>query len=295
MYFLRQPYPYYYGHPSLWKSSGIVFLFTFVFYYFFQPFEVNSGEHKFPFAWISLLHALIPPVILLIQGYIYWILLKVEDSWAVYKEFIFFGSFLLFVGLAQFLLRDLIYDNPENWSFKYLQEELLHTFLIGGIFVAIAIPINFNRLYIRNVQKAQTLSIDHPLSISRKLISIKTHVKSESFELDVNEFLFAKSDRNYLKILISTETGIKKELKRMAIKELQQQIEASANIMQTHRSYLINLDKIEEVRGNAQGYTLTFQHCNVYAAVSRNRIQAFELRLQSLANNMLSHHPYKKD
>lgn len=282
--FLKQPYPYYYrnGDGLLWKFSGLVFLFAFTFYYFFQPFDINRVEHKFSFFWISLVHAILPSAVLLIQAYVYWAIIKAERNWTIAKEFIFFGIFLLIVGTAQFLIRDLIYINPENWSLKYLREELTNTFLVGGIFLAIAIPVNFNRLYNKNVQRARAINANHRFSTPSKTIHVETQVKSENFELDISAFLFAKSDRNYLEIFVSTGVDVKKQLKRLTIKEFQNQIARDGNVLQTHRSYLVNLDKVDSVTGNAQGYKLTFKNCDEFAAVSRNRIQEFEICLKRL-------------
>lgn len=279
--FLKQPYPYYYQKKGIWLYSAIVFAFTFVFYYVFLPFEINTKEHKYSFVGISAIHALVPFILMPIQGYLYQYRLRKARPWKVSDEFIFYGIFLFLTGLAQYLIRDIIYENPHNRQLKYVLEELRNTFLIGGIFIAIAVSVNFNRLYHKHIQKAGVLAINDPTVFAGRHITIHTQVKSESFDLRIDQFLFARSDGNYLNIFLQSDKETTSTLKRLTLNDLKNQIEKVGNFMQTHRSYLVNLDKLEQVTGNAAGFTLTFQHCTETALVSRKLIRSFETQLKA--------------
>jgi hypothetical protein len=280
--FLNEPYPYYYHLRSIGTIALVVFAFTFLFYFLLQPFDVNVDEHYYNFFWISIIHAIPSTIIILIQGLLTSKLIKRTDQWTVKQEFIFFSFFLLFVGIAQFLIRDLIYINAENWSMKYLLEEVRNTFLVGGVFIIISVPLNFYRMKAGNSKRASSLPNYSAIETPKKILSLSTKVKSEAFNLNLDDFLFARSEGNYLVFIIKKGTQTKKVLKRLSINDLMSQISVQDNIIQSHRSYVINIDSIDRITGNAAGFKIFFRYGEETALVSRNRIKLFEQRLKEL-------------
>lgn len=280
--FLHQCYPFYYRGKSLRIFTIIVFLFSFTFYFVFEPFEINRAEHRLSFISTCLMHAIVPSIIILLLGAFLSLSPAIEDKWNIKKEFIFFSVYLLFIGLGQFLIRDLIYNNPENWSLKYVIEETKNTFSTGVLFVGIFVPINYGRLSKQNLLKANLINTQ--LSTTQiqidKSIFIQTQIKSEDFRLDVSKFLFSRSERNYLEIYIEENNEVKKVLKRISTIELEKQLGDCQNIIKTHRSFLVNIGHIDNVTGNAQGYKLKIKGCNEQVLVSRNRIKALESRMK---------------
>lgn len=279
--FLIQPYPLYYSGRTLWIISGLLFIMSIFFNYFFEPFEVSVPEHKMDFFWISFIHALIPILVLQLLS-LFFLIPKVEENWAIGKEIRFVFLFVLLVGFAQFLIRDIIYDNPNNWSFRYLYEEIRNTFLVGTLFVLILVPLNFIRLNSKNIKNASVLNASHDLlePIQNSKISIKTNLKNENLEFDINSLLFARADGNYVELFLREEK-INKVLKRITIKELESVLKPYSNIVKTHRSYLVNMYHIKNITGNAQSYKLQLNNFDETIPVSRNMITNFNARMKS--------------
>lgn len=280
--FLKQPYPFYFQGTSLWILSGLLFAMSLGFNYLFEPFIVNPTEHKMDFFWISCVHALMPVLVLLVLAFI----IKkpnIEETWTIKKESLFIGVLLLLIGISQFLIRDIIYDNPNNWSFGYFFEEIRNTFLIGSLFILVLVPLNFMRLNAKHIKRAKLLNTSHdafdPLKKSR--IVINTNLKSDDFQLDVNNLLFAKAEGNYVEFYIK-ENSINRIIKRMTIKELEATLSPFDNIIKTHRSYLVNLYYIKNVTGNAQGYKLELDNYNESVPVSRNLIDQFNKQMKHM-------------
>ncbi|WP_299159034.1 LytTR family DNA-binding domain-containing protein [uncultured Tenacibaculum sp.] len=268
--YLLQPYPFYYQGKSLKIILLLFFLMTFLFNYAFEPFNVEYTEHKMNYFWITLIHSL-TPVIILSFLFIIGSIWKLEEKWNVVKEAFLIFSFFLMVGLVQFLIRDLIYDNPNNWSLQYLYEEIRNTFLVGTLFVLILIPLNFNRLNTKHGNRATLLNN----AIGDKLTTEypKTNnIKVNDFEFNNNQFLFAKAEGNYTEVYLNAQNPTKK-LIRTTLKNLETLLQAHPNILKTHRSYLVNCNYIEKIEGNAQGYQLHIGNYKV--PVSRNKIQKF--------------------
>lgn len=275
--FLRQPYPYYFNQQGLGKLVLAILFLSFFFLYFFEPFKVVTEEHRIAYFWICFLHAAVSSGVFY-GCYTLINFLKIdEQKWTITREaggLIF--TFLL-IGLANFLLRDIVYDNPNNWSLQYLYEEIRNTFLVGIMMILILVPLNFARIYSRNSRKAelhQAASEKNSPTFSQ--VFIETQLKADDFILDLESFLFAKAEGNYLEFHFTSESEKKKQLKRITIKDLEAQLATFSYIIKTHRSYLVNLKNVTEVSGNAQGYQLTMKQNSANVPVSRGSLNKFD-------------------
>lgn len=250
---------------------------TFFFNYAFEPFDVDYSEHKMNYFWITMIHSLTPFIVLYAISLV-GKALKLEDKWNIVKEAFLIFLFFLIVGLIQFLIRDIIYDNVNNWSLHYLYEEIRNTFLVGSLFITILIPINFNRLNTRNTKAANALNYN----IKENFLTtnqVKNSLKIDNLKLDIDQFMFAKSEGNYLEIYLNEEYP-NKVLIRVTLKNLESLLKPYPNLIKTHRSYLVNSNYIEKIKGNAQGYQL---HINKYIVpVSRNMITNFNLSMRRI-------------
>jgi cell shape-determining protein MreD len=282
--FLSQPYPFYYQGQLLITSSLILLVAVFFFNYLIEPFEVNTREHRMPFVFICLIHALIPAIL-------YWFCFSrlqkipgLDERWNIRREILVVVSLLILIGIVQFLIRDLIYNNPNNWSWRYFYEEIRNALLVGTLFSCIFVPANFNRLYRQNRSHAEALPEVKPLQVvyEHKLIPIQTQVKNDDFLLDAATLLFVRAEKNYVEIYLSNGRQVDKLLKRISMKELEAQLTDLPFLVKTHRSYLVNLVAIEEVSGNAQGYRLRIKQCDEAIPVSRNLIPVFEEKRKAI-------------
>lgn len=306
--FLSSKYPFYYKGKERFIFLGIIFLMSFGFNYFFEPFDTNFSEHKMSYFYIHLVHAFVSLFIFLILSFVLNLFDIKEENWTLKKELIFIAFLLFFIGIGQFLIRDLIYTNPNNWTINYLAEEILNAFLVGFLLACIIIPINqlllfqkySNQAILLNKKENPDSKIEEEVEQkeekieyqteenfvkntvsspqSNPIIFIKTAIEQEDFELNINQFLYAKSEGNYVEIY--TFNADKKEIKnvkRITLSNFSKQLSDFSFILQIHRSYLVNLKKVSEVNGNAQGYKLqlgNFMGSNV--PVSRSYISAFQ-------------------
>lgn len=283
--FLSQPYPFYYRGKTLFVISSCIFAVTFLFNYFFQPFQVNLLEHRMGYVWICIIHALIPSLLFLVLFSLIQKIDSIDEKWNVKVEIWVILLYLILVGILNFLVRDFIYTNPDNWSAYHFWVELKNTLLAGILFIFIFIPLNFKRLHDRYREKSAQLIPFQP-SIKpveiEKIIPIKTQLIVDNFELKINQFLFAKAEKNYVEIYIEHENGIQKMVKRITLTELENQLKVFSFVMKTHRSYLVNLKKIESISGNAQGYQLKLRDFKNSIPVSRSKISTFEEKIAIL-------------
>ena len=277
--FLRKPYPFYYQGKDLWLLLLLVGLMSVVFLFFFKPFDVNVDEHKMSFFAISIMHTAVGVLVLLLCALGLRIFQVRSDMWTVGKDIAFLTVVLIVIGVGQYLIRDLIYDNPNNWSLQYLSEEVRNAFMIGILFILILVPLNHNRLQAKNARRAMGIHNLQPTVTRKQPLFIKTQLKQDDFTLEPSEFLFAIADRNYVEIHTLQNGALQKSLKRISLRSLERQLDPISHILRTHRSYLVNLQYLESISGNAQGYHLKMRHSDVAILVSRTLIPDFEERL----------------
>ena len=283
--FLSQPYPFYYEGRDLWVIAGLVFFMTFIFTYFFEPFIVYEPEHRVNYFYICLIHSTTPVVILCLWSLFYKLKNKATEKWNVKREIFFVMIFFLLIGIGQFLIRDIIYDNPDNWSWYYLYEEIRNTFLVGTLFAAILIPLNLNYQFYKNQKQALALFpflVSDDVTTHSSSVFIKTQVKNDDFYMVPDDFIFARSDGNYMEVYLMNGNTAEKIVKRLTVKELEAQLCKYPFIMKTHRSYLVNLKGVGTITGNAQGYRLKIKNYNETLPVSRYMISEFNKRFQLL-------------
>ncbi|WP_394748933.1 LytR/AlgR family response regulator transcription factor [Spongiimicrobium salis] len=275
--YLREPYPYYYKNgKKLFFLLLFIAVLSFLFSYFFEPFEVNVAEHKIHSLWILVIHAFTPLPIAFV--YLRMVNVKKDENaiWTLGKELRHLSIILLLIGFWSFLVRDFIYTNPDNWSLRYLWEEIRNTFLVGFLLLMLILPFNLERLIKRHNKALKKIQFKTPGRELRKgLITIQGNTLEEDVELRMEDFLFAKVEGNYTEIFSFSSQRLHKTLVRVPLKVLEEQLQTYGDVYRTHRSYLVNLNAIVTISGNAQGYLLTLKNCSLLVPVSRSKINDF--------------------
>ena len=74
--------------------------------------------------------------------------------------------------------------------------------------------------------------------------------EKDSIELFAESLFYIESSDNYSTIFYEKAGKLQKELLRSSLTRLESQI-SSESIVRCHRSFIVNLDKVEKVTGNA--------------------------------------------
>lgn len=275
--YIREVYPFYYNDlREVFIFLCLLVISSFFFTYLFEPFQINPEEHRLKTYWIHLIHAFIPLPVSMAYFYVLNKRVKRTEEWTIGKEFCHLAALLFITGLLSFLIRDFIYTNPDNWSLRYLFEEIRNTFLIGSLLLMILLPLNLERLLNRHKTLSKTLAPQPKPRAYAESIHIQTEILTEGFELDINTFLYAKVEANYTEFLFEEAGAIKRLVKRIRLGQLEKQVEGFPHLCRVHRSYLVNVDSVRSVSGNAQGYILDLNaSVDLRVPVSRSKIAAF--------------------
>lgn len=276
MLFLKQPYPFFHQGKKLLTIAALILIFAFLFEFLLEPFNVARSEHYFSYWIISLLHSANAATIYILFSLAASQFINEED-WKIYKEISFFMILFLLIGIGQFFIREMIYDNPFNVSLRYFIEEIKNTYLVGTIILFIISVINLKFLTKRNQQRANQISVPKmEIESDPDTIKIKAQLTSDHFDLPPADLLCIKSDGNYLEFFLKNGEKPQKKVKRMTLKSAEDQLSSYSFIIKTHRAFLVNIQQVEKVSGNAQGYQLSIKNLDFQVPVSRSRIELFD-------------------
>jgi hypothetical protein len=163
-----------------------------------------------------------------------------SNKWYVWNEIIFVLLALVLMISASYLYNYLYVNKlPLSlgswWSFMRG---------IGSPFVVILAPFwIYMRVRSGIIEKQEVIS-------EQKQVVISGQNKNESFRLSPQDFIYAQSQQNYAVIYYQTEDGqVDKKMIRITLAQLNDQIPTA---IQVHRSYLVNPDFLNEIKGNAR-------------------------------------------
>jgi len=281
-------YPRRYRPENLLTTAAVIFGIILIFLLLFKPFGVSEPEQKINYFLICCLHALSPALII----YCYFITLNYLrrrnlqfKSWTLLREYGHIGVVLLLIGIAGFLMRDLIYLNPDNWSLHYLWEEIRNSFVAGSLFYFF---LRLTDFYFQSQKGAPFVLQFIPLNSEQEkadiqpLLFVKTQVKQDDFSLHLSDLLFVKAEGNYIEVTTLTNGQLKTELKRISLTQFESQLSAYPHFFRCHRAYLVNMLYVEKVAGNSQGYLLAFAATPLKVPVSRAQLESFNSRYKQL-------------
>ena len=196
------------------------------------------------------------------------------EYWTVGKSLLFGIILVISVGLANTLFA-FKFDNPNSRSeiIPFLLAVVYRTFIIGvvpSIIFHFWLEKKLYKRYYLGAAKINKLFKDQPNEeIELKKVSFKTQNNNEEVILFEEELIYIKSEGNYCQIFYQESNTQKKILLRNTLKNMEESLKNSNRILRCHKSYIINLDKVLHVKGNARGYSFIVDGFNYPVPVSR--------------------------
>lgn len=269
---LQKPYPFL----SSLKARILLILVSSIFVYFFlliyQPFggaEVPDKPTFFMGFAISVFIGLASNYLLFPTLFPKWF---VPEEWTIRKEILLLGGALFLISILNYLYNSII---GANYAPQHSLLEFIGITLAIGVFPILGL-IFFIELYMRrrNEDVAKKLSI--PLQISpdkkvpQEIVNISSdNLKEGAFSLQLESFLFASAEGNYCTLFFLENEQLQRKLLRLNMKNLEGQFQAFPSVIRCHRSYLINKEKIKQMKGNARSLVLNMEGYQGEIPVSR--------------------------
>lgn len=283
---LRHPYGLETKISKRWLMSFLFGLFVFLFLFVFQPFGLNSYPQRV--LKLSLGYGLTTFVAMAILNIAVFSLLPHyfnEERWTVGKELTWSIINIAVIGLANVLFTG--FADIFDVSFANLLRYEFYTLVVGVFPVGINILIREARLKKKYETKSEAINTEleeHKkeytvTTISEHLLTIPSDNINESLELKLVEFYYIRSSDNYIEVYYIKNGKGEKKLLRNSLKKVDELFQSHTQLFRCHKSYIVNLDKVARVSGNAQGYKLHLSDMDDIIPVSRQYNEKIKERL----------------
>ena len=307
--FLNRPYPFSFQPSRRIKQLVPIGLSVFFFLILFKPFGLDGDPGYIQTsAYLTSSGTIIGFLTTVLIPYLFPGYFN-ELKWTLKRNFIWNGYiFFIFATLMFFSFN--IYSiyhfhNSQNFTFKNYLWWIYLQFIFG---LPLGIIINlFNQYFllkkhvkaadsinnliktseVQNFQKSTEKISTSPenekeLNNSNELGNRYSSVKQLEFEIDkfkkvnidIKNIIYFEAFGNYINI-VYFDNGVKKITVRETITNIEQKVNELEVIYRTHRSFLVNLEKIEKITGDSQGLKLHLKFIDKVIPVSRNKIKEF--------------------
>ena len=204
------------------------------------------------------------------------------QNWTFGKEIAYSLGVIWVIGLFNLLYSVWIFSIPLSLgSFFAFQA---YTLGIGLFPVLAATYLNFNRKNQFHLNEAQTLNHQlhaHPPTekYATEKLSFSSASQEPGWELSPDQFLFAETADNYVQFYALTPEGVERRILRSTLRTVEEEVGQFPHLVRTHRSFLVNLHKVESFTGNAQGLKLQLQGIDREIPVSRKLVEEIREKL----------------
>lgn len=202
----------------------------------------------------------------------------VAEKWTLGRMYLYICFFLLFSGFGVFIYEYMLVGNhtsDEYWTkefFTIFFIDMLAAVSIGLIPITISTFIAKNRELKRNLQEATKLNelLSHRLKKDETtdMVMLEGSTK-DSITVDANTILYIEAAGNYVNIVYLRESGLQKKMLRSTIKQVEEILQPYVTLIRCHRAFIVNINQIASLSGNAQGYKLAIHHTEEQIPVSR--------------------------
>lgn len=280
---LKQPFPSGYA-PVFSFTPILVGCFIYSFLSFFEPFQIHMLGSTAIKQWILGGYGLV--TMLSMYLYEYGLLgqlrsYREELNWTVGKHILSVLGLLFLIGIGNFFYSYWILQTEFRWSaFIFFQ---LATVALGIFPVTAITLIRYNFLIKRNLEDAASLSKELPKQVNDTKHDLKIEDKQGKtlLNLKLSCFIAAAADDNYLDIYYLKMGILEHDVVRFTLARLEAVVKDRPNLVRCHRKYLVNLDFVEQCKGNAQGLRLKLANIDSEIPVARALVEEVRKRLQS--------------
>lgn len=286
---LAKPYPFLFEDTSLRiKLALFVLLFVFGFLAIFQPFNIAEVVSTNVYV-ASLAYAVNSAVIAYLAVSVIirlWPERANDRNWTIGKEIALMLGILLIIAVSNYFVGSALgmHALEEMNMLEIAVYDITRTFAVGFFPVMIITFINYTILLKRNMSNVEQhtfMPIETKNVSLPETILISTANGSAELEVNLNDLLYVMADGNYVEFHFRDGSESKREIQRNTMSNLEQQFAEYDHILRTHRAYMVNLNKVIDSKGNAQGYQLKLEGIEEWIPVSRKNLVSFDDKMRS--------------
>ena len=247
-------------------------LFIALFLLYFEPFDFHlntDGNKVFHMSFFGC----ITTFVLLFFFYVFPLLLPnlfSDKSWKVGHQMVFHVLLLLVIAIFISIYSNYMNSIPFGWGSYWLI--LSRTCVLGFLPIAFITFFDYYQKVKSNLKLANNILKNKKefLEDSKEAAhQLSTDLKNETFSFSEHDFNYAIADGNYTDVCSLDENTLKKVTYRVTLSSFETQLKEASSIVRCHRSYMVNLKKVKNISGNAQGLRLELINQSEIIPVSR--------------------------
>lgn len=284
---LAQPYPNDSSIQQKLRTGFVISLFVFFFLFLFQPFGLDrefpnkiwvlagyGGVTLFVYAFLSTLVPFLNPNFF--HG----------ENWTVGKEIVQQLILLFFISIGNFAYTATI--GYTQWRPQNALLFISFTVMIGIFPITFSIFTKRIRMLKRHENASsqinQGLLPHHAPSAQMEqppLIELQNEDGKVELSLAPYQILFLLAADNYVEVHCQLDQGLSKHLIRNSLKNLEKSL-PQKHFFRCHRSYIVNLQCVQQAEGNSAGLRLSLDHTQQTIPVSRSKTAEFQSKIDSI-------------
>lgn len=262
-------------------------LFVTVFLLIFRPFGLNV--YSYERIYIIIGYGLLIWLTLSFNDFLaYRFLPKTfsEKKWTVTTQILWTFIQLFITGITCFIYAVIIDAFPQNlFSFLKIEFYVLLSSIIPSVMI---ILIKQNYLLRQNTRQAEVLTYElhelhktDPVQPAADKILFSGDNQNERLELNARQIDYITSQDNYFEVVWQEGGKVNKKLLRGTLAKAEATVQPFPFLFRCHRTFIVNLDKVINIKGNAQGYRLALQNNPEIIPVSRSKGHQLQQRLHN--------------
>ncbi len=254
----------------LYAIGGAVYVFIFL--YTFEPFGMYNLSGLFKLE-IILFYTIAGLTITLIH--LFWIQDFIFKRYTLGNTFLWIGWITFLTSISSAFINDLAFNEGHFYIISFI------LFIgIGIVFVLNIIPVSIlilgHYIYLLKKQVKVTSQINRTISeksITRNSsgkITISASNQRDNITLNINDLLYISSADNYIDVYYFEGKLLKHNLIRNTLNNIENQISKKfQNIKRCHKSFIVNINNVKSVSGNASGYKIELDRVGFLIPISR--------------------------
>lgn len=211
-----------------------------------------------------------------------------EKKWTVSSQILWALIQLFLTGITCFVYAVAIGAFPKSLlSFLKIETYVLLSSIIPIVMIVL---IKQNYLLRQNTRQAELLNNElqghpksDPVQFASDMLRFEGDNLHEKLEITLGQIDYITSQDNYFEVVWQTDEKINKKLLRGTLARTEETVKPFPSLFRSHRAYIVNLDKVISIEGNAQGYRLKLQNNPEIIPVSRSRGQQMLELLKPIA------------
>lgn len=273
---LHQPHPGYADLQVYFRTIIGISLIVFLILFILEPFSFDERSIKNNTFLTALVYAGIAFSMMLFSTVWLKLFPKIfaEENWTLGRELLYIAYQMVSVALAVWLfnaLRGL--HNLSEYPYLYV---LLMVFSVGILPYSLITIFLHNLLLRRNLQQASDMNRYTGTTELEQQANQFLYTPKLMEKIRLEDFYYAESRGNDLLLLGVYEGQVFQYTIRSTLNQFEEDNKQYTSLFRCHRSFLINMGKIQKIEGNASGFQVLLYSEIPPVVVSRTRTKEFK-------------------